>query len=586
MLFFEQLLADYLAQLARVDDLLSVNGDVEHTRFTRDIFDVPNVAIVLRDFVDFAAAQPTEVPLDDPAAVANKWKDYRRDTEASGYRDKIQKLAENDKVFVRRRNALLDHLLARFGEQLSEYATVLRSLRGDGAGVQLIEDKQAFLADYPALSTGRSRGVDMGGYYASIDQASGLQRRVSALLGLPRHGRRFLSHEVVQHFQWYLDEDQKWHVRVRDGDGETLFEAVDTYDSNSAAGGAARQIRTLCGKEDRYAIVPSDDQSYFTLALRDDERTVAVNRTEYASEREAREALSGIVAGLRWPAAENPVESVFEWWLHSNGKWRVRLLAARYKFAHRPRYDDEAGVISAIAAIIAVAHNRSHYHIEKTPAGRFTIHIRDYESHDEGHTPINLAYSTKKFDSRAEAESVADEVADFFEQTFHPEGFHVIEHILLRPHGKKSPLLDLPLTMECDHDRAQLDPYSFRATVVLPAAPQRFRNMSFRHHVEQTLRMEAPAHVALRICWVDRENLHSFEKAYRGWLQARVDKKPGSPELDDALAALGTALRDLRSIYPEAVLYDPGRPITGRPVVLGHSILGTFDENPDEDGEL
>jgi hypothetical protein len=65
---------------------------------------------------------------------------------------------------VRRRNRLLDHLLARFGEQFSDYSVLQLGLTTDGeaaAAVRVAEDKRAFLRDYPRIGRDRAVGFDL-----------------------------------------------------------------------------------------------------------------------------------------------------------------------------------------------------------------------------------------------------------------------------------------------------------------------------------------------------------------------------------------------------------------------------------------
>lgn len=68
----------------------------------------------------------------------------------------------------------------------------------------------------------------------------------------------------------------------------------------------------------------------------------------------------------------------------------------------------------------------------------------------------------------------------------------------------------------CDNNE---DPYSFRTTVVLPCWPKRFRDATFRNHVEQTIVSESPAHVQPRIVWLGLTEMKRFEEAYYNWLE-------------------------------------------------------------------
>ncbi len=68
----------------------------------------------------------------------------------------------------------------------------------------------------------------------------------------------------------------------------------------------------------------------------------------------------------------------------------------------------------------------------------------------------------------------------------------------------------------CDNNE---DPYSFRTTTVLPCWPKRFRDATFRNHVEQTIASEMPAHIQGRVVWLGLVEMKRFEEAYYGWLE-------------------------------------------------------------------
>jgi hypothetical protein len=68
----------------------------------------------------------------------------------------------------------------------------------------------------------------------------------------------------------------------------------------------------------------------------------------------------------------------------------------------------------------------------------------------------------------------------------------------------------------CDNNE---DPFSFRATVVLPCWPKRLRDDTFRNFVEKTIVSESPAHVNIKIYWIGVQEMKRFEKVYYDWLQ-------------------------------------------------------------------
>lgn len=133
------------------------------------------------------------------------------------------------------------------------------------------------------------------------------------------------------------------------------------------------------------------------------------------------------------------------------------------------------------------------------------------------------------------------------------EGLHLVEHILLRPRCKDEkgqykdaccdampqPCLDEHVCHfqwkpgddvdPCTADKVVCftpgcDPYSFIATIALPAWPERFRSVQSREIIEKLLQREAPAHVLLRILWLNPRDLCCFEFYFKQWKQWMAGK--------------------------------------------------------------
>jgi len=96
-------------------------------------------------------------------------------------------------------------------------------------------------------------------------------------------------------------------------------------------------------------------------------------------------------------------------------------------------------------------------------------------------------------------------------------GFHMIEHILLRPRepdqkqGKAYPLLAKP---------RQKDPYSTQLSFIFPDWIDRFKPLGFKYFIEQTLREETPAHLKASILWLKQPEMDAFETAFKAWLES------------------------------------------------------------------
>ncbi|SFD73914.1 hypothetical protein SAMN05518672_10315 [Chitinophaga sp. CF118] len=116
------------------------------------------------------------------------------------------------------------------------------------------------------------------------------------------------------------------------------------------------------------------------------------------------------------------------------------------------------------------------------------------------------------------------------------------------------------------------DPYSFWATVVLPAWPERFRLARFRQFFEDTLRREAPAHIRLNILWISPQQMLQFEDAWRLWLAAVA--REDSCDYNTSLTGLNDVLKSLKNVFPAAYLYDDEGGDNKPLIILDEAMLG------------
>ncbi len=163
LIFFEQLLANYLSQLENSKDLLSWKT-LDKTYYSQKINDA------IKDGDDLLDGDLTETKLDD--------------------------LAENELTFFDRRNRFLEHQIARFNEEMVEYSIMMYGILSfQEANTDLIEDRTKFLEEYPILSADRGKGFNYknDGNVWNTDNVPGYQKRVARLLGIDDYDRRFLN---------------------------------------------------------------------------------------------------------------------------------------------------------------------------------------------------------------------------------------------------------------------------------------------------------------------------------------------------------------------------------------------------------
>ena len=336
---------------------------------------------------------------------------------------KLSEIVESPETKIERKGAFLDHLAARFAENLTEYSRLMRTLYAETEQqIQIIADKQRLLARYPEASAQRLKAFDyrIPQFVEKWDSdenltaiqrllrnnITGFQKRTYSLLGFDSWhrqqlaGHRLLVEEVVE-----LGQIKYWFILKNVAQSANLFESIKCPNK--------QDIEALL--DDAFDI-GSDIENFnqATLALEQD--------------------CKGI----------------------------------------------------------------------KNPIGALT----------------NL--------------SVLQEVVDYFKRYAHIEGFHVVEHLLLRKRTKDDDFMPIQLHKNndpCDCPEVK-DPYSFRISVYLPSWSKRFKKIRFRQHIEKVLREECPAHIFPKICWISHEQMVDFEKTYTAWLDVLKQLPKGECCLD------------------------------------------------------
>jgi hypothetical protein len=473
LMFYEQVLADFLSQLSNAYQLFSTGNTVQtyYAQFLKDIQDIDPVylksgsTVFLEDAITNA---------DSTAQPKNSW----------------QYLYEPKDVFEDRRGRFLDHLLARFSESFNDYALMMYTVNY----TEMTEEKIKFsditnakirtLQHYPDISSNRGKAYD---YFPqdnnfnvdtsklwNTENVSGLEKRISLLTGIKDFTRRFLS--CIKNIEITCNEKE---VVVN---GETKLQCFHSFTVISLTG-------------------------------------VQFVSKEYEKKSDAEDAVQQVI--------------------------QLGVDAANYSV------DTSDPVVITLSGLLT-----------------------------------NVTDNGIIFHNESDAQNAVNAIAiEFKNDCNDPAGLHLIEHILLRPRENiVQPDKMFDLMQVCLHDcdcPCELDPYSFRASVVLPYWPDYFNNMAFREYFENKIREEAPAHVMLKICWLNNELLTDFEMRYKIWVEALAnysfDKKANLDSFRDANNRMIEILTELHSEYPQATLHNCIESKEGsNTVVLGKTVLGTF----------
>lgn len=119
------------------------------------------------------------------------------------------------------------------------------------------------------------------------------------------------------------------------------------------------------------------------------------------------------------------------------------------------------------------------------------------------------------------------------------EGFHLVEHILLRPLSGA--------VHEGPDPGTEADFFSHRVSVLFPGWTARCRDADFRLLAEETVRLNLPAHLYAEIHWLGFHEMYEWEEGYANWLELKAGESGDPAVLDRASAGLRRLLLALRT---------------------------------------
>ncbi|KJF43758.1 hypothetical protein [Draconibacterium sediminis] len=225
LLFFDQIFATYFAHLDKVKEVLSVDNSLSSTYFTQAVKDIKGFSDLIEDYPKSNDEQLTKKLLAD--------------------------LDDN----ITRKNQLLDHLLARFAENFSQYSFLMKQLYGNYAGQAVVNAKQTFLSEYGEIVKVTDGGIEVknkgisnwrGSAFNYFDQkptqlwdtknVAGAQKRIARLCGVQDFRRRDLSASFAEIYELQdADEKTVYRWRIRNDENEAVLSATVNYKTPGAA---------------------------------------------------------------------------------------------------------------------------------------------------------------------------------------------------------------------------------------------------------------------------------------------------------------------------------------------------------------
>lgn len=253
LLFFDQVMSDYLAQLANVRELFSRKPSVDATYFARLVESFPDAAHIYAD--GFSS-------------------------------DDLTGLLESNVEALSRRERFLDHLLARVAENFHHYVGIMRSAFEDYRDEEVVAMKYNFLNACPELGAERSLASNYTLKKAedlwNSPNVSGLERRLARLLDIRNFTRRRLStipHDIYPEVDQTPGDEFRFRIK-HTVSGKILLSSSMHYvtedDARAEMNDAIDKARSL---QNYQCKITHDGKHYFNII--NDNNEVIARRIEY-----------------------------------------------------------------------------------------------------------------------------------------------------------------------------------------------------------------------------------------------------------------------------------------------------------------
>lgn len=248
LFFFDQVLATYFSHLKEIGTLLSPNL-ASKSYFPNQVERVKDVNKLVKNMADFNSE------LEDLIGEMDSGKT--------------------------RKNRFLDHLMARFSENMSEYAFLLLEEKGLDLESEQVWYKSTILDEYPEMSYRRLQAFDYRNSETVIwnsNDVQGIKRRICRLLGIREYSRRDLAL-----YRYLLTDEEPWEWSLLDDKDESVLNSIKTYESEKQAAADLWDTIRLAAEESNYKVEPSGEKhSVFLLNQMEDK--IAQSDEEFESD--------------------------------------------------------------------------------------------------------------------------------------------------------------------------------------------------------------------------------------------------------------------------------------------------------------
>lgn len=516
LMFFEQLLANSLAQLANISQLFSTDtSTVDATYYCQPLYSVPDARYILRSFTE-----------ESPAARSVDWERFNSDKD-NAFMQAMNKFMETDEQYKDRRKRAFDHILARFNIALNKHPVNLYAFYYETENEEKrtdleIEWKATILKNLPVFTGNRMKADN---YFTLNEEGSienGFRKKMSLLLHIKNTGTRRLG-EVISRLSRQLQVTE--HVAENDAAIQTvnvnwkeedlsILLHVNEQDIESDITDSLTRHVTFKGQTERlfqaaielnnYRMVPANAAAPGeTLLLFKYPADAMWSRVSiHADEYEAVRALKNTIRFFKAASIECEGFYVLE---HLLFKPSLEAQQYGFKFAdadnnlliQQLEWQSFAKREATVKELLAIAADYSTDNYETT-VNRLQDCCLFYNNQDQ------LAQPHPSF-MRPNKDTVEHLISNLTQFARHPNDFY--------------PSFGYTVQLTDGTEIAE-DFFNFRMTIVFPSWPARFQDKNFRELAEAMFREECPGHIRMSFLWLSLSQMKIFDALYFDWLQA------------------------------------------------------------------
>lgn len=499
LLFFDQIMANFLSQLVNVRNIFSIEGgDDSYKTYFNQV----------------------------PESIAELKKVIGKDTDA--FLAYVNAVSEDENVLIHRKQYVVDHLISRFGEVydtslLSKLNTLLfDDLTDHEIQLKSLEAKFKYAKALVHLGRNKSKAFNYRSNYGTEGNLSGLAQRLNVVLNLNHNSHRSCLEPLFELSE--IDKiNEEWKIEVieiENGPSLSILSIGDLEPISKDAQFYCTDYETLkslflyAHKRKSYKIIKSKSKFHLLYNSPKQNLPIAIFQSEELQHVEQ----TLLTVNEKFKQLNADCESFF---LVENillrplieSNYQLTVLSddgvTIFKSYYNGDFKDIRDIKDDLWVDVLKIEN---YSIEKDEtAKKYIIVIYDLLNNP-------ILKSDRFFSSKAVAEIEINRLFDFF----------------VEKRGSESHIDDFTTISLVNGNRNKFPsdfPYSNHVNFVFPDWPFRFQNNEFKSQIFDVITEYIPAHLSFDIYYLDFEYMQIFEDTYLKWLNFKEQEDTENTEI-------------------------------------------------------